>query len=294
MPGPGGIVAGLTGLETEKDADTDTSGTQANADVTASRRTTGLLNLPPEVMQTILRHILVYPHRLPLATLPRSAQPPANILRTNRLIYQQAFDILYRENHFSDVFESNSLWPRSYSLAQFPRVMRTMQSIQLDIYMSARYFQLDIYMSARYFQLDSFLKLLLHFGAPDTVRRKLTLRILLDHLTIGPLKCFVHAMGRFTNFRTIELLVDRFGFRERVVIGMRDQLAVALQPLLGSAERFFHKEDYVGCEGLRFHPTDRQSRLRANEGDWVDTVNRLRLEWNGDVLRPGTLLKRPC
>lgn len=272
MPDPSEPVANWTGSDTATDADADTWGTQAMANVTATRSTTGLLNLPREVRQRILRHVLVHPHRLPLAMLPTSAQPSVNILGTNRLIHDEAFEILYGENQFSNVFETDCLTPWSYSLAQFPRVMDTMQSVQVDICMSARHFP-----------IDAFLKLLLHFGAPSIIRCKLTLRIVLDHLTTGPLKCFVHAVGLFTNFHTIELLVDRFGFRECVVLAMRDQLAVALQPLLGSAEKFFHREDYVGCEGLRFHPTHHQTRSRATEGDWEDTVNRVRLEWNGDV-----------
>lgn len=61
---------------------------------------------------------------------------------------------------------------------------------------------------------------------------------------------------------------------------MFEYLKTALEPELGFADNISSTE-----HGLRFHPLDHWNRWREPDmGDWGDSLDGIRLEWNQDVI----------
>ncbi|MCJ1462459.1 hypothetical protein MMC07_001061 [Pseudocyphellaria aurata] len=235
-----------------------TSENEAVANVTPARAPRGLLDLPAEVRVMILRHILVSPlsFNFNFGTWASGPQP-VNILRTCRLIHREAFQILYAENHFS-----NCLGYSHCCLTRFPRVMRTIQNIRLD---------LPMFIKDQAYQ--KFWILMRHFGNPRISRGTLTLGFDLDGSGARRLKWFARALGRFTNFRTIEVYCyHRFKYNDLILRALKYFRAV-LEPVLGSAE------DTLPDTGLRFHPVNLWNRRREQcQIDWADSLDGICLE----------------
>ncbi|MCJ1264749.1 hypothetical protein MMC22_004624 [Lobaria immixta] len=266
-------VANVTVSENEPDVDKATSGNQTVANAIPSRSAPGLLDLPPEVRLMIFRHLLFHPHGYPLPSKPipsyplpvryfiRGSRPPVSTMRTCKLIYVETFSVFYRENQFHDYSLSIG-----WSLVQFPRVIDTIQNVSIGIDMSEKPFE-----------TEKFLKILNSFGNPCVVRGTLAVDILIQGPGVNPLKWFVRALGRFTNFRTVEL-----NFFHNVlsdILHVCEYVEIALKPVLGYAQSFVR-----GRKGLRFHPMDHQNLCREPEdGDWADSLDGIRLEWNEDL-----------
>lgn len=131
-------------------------------------------------------------------------------------------------------------------------------------------------MCQNYTKLDDFLELVHHFGSPSICRGLLAVGIWIDCRAVRrPLKRFIRALGRFTNFITIELeLWDRLSdLSIHDVFHVREYLQTALEPVLGPAE-------CLNLRSLRFHPVAHWTFRNRNPdpGDWADVLDGIRLE----------------
>lgn len=244
----------------------------AVVNVVSTRNMPGLLDLPSELRLMIFHHLLFDPDGLDLGLWATRPRPSLDVLETSRLIYNEAFDVLYGENMFS-----NCIGSTYRHLNSFPRIIDTIRNVHIDMH---------IYL--RYVSTQNFLDYMHHFGKPSTTRDTLTVDIIFNDSSAPPLvewriplKWLIRAMGRFANFRTIELHTTD-GYHDGVRdchLDVLNYLEVALEPVFGCSE--YHILDY---QGLRFHPKDHQDRIKElNDGDWADSLDGIRMEWNEDV-----------
>lgn len=255
-------VANLTASESEAGVDEATSENQAVANFMSARSPLGLLDLPSEVRLMIFRHVLVFPWGIFLTGWPRTSSPPVAILRTSRLIYTEAFEIFYKENEFNNLSGNwHYLMTTPLSL-----VMATIQNIRVEISMTS---------NQRRASVEKFLEHLNHFGNPSITRRTLTVLFHFGLASIRPLKWFVKALGRFTNFRTVEIRFSTYLSPDRL-FEVADYVYYALQPVLGDEEPV-DSEPY----NMRFHPIAHRNRLGVlADDDWADSLDGIRLEWD--------------
>lgn len=259
-------VANLIASEHDPDEEA-TSEDEAVLEVISTRNPTGLLDLPSEVRLMIFRHLLVCPYRLEIPSLTSRPRLPIEILSTTRLLYREAFEVFYRENRFAI---GGPLFPQDY-LIQFPQVVDTMQNFCFGIKLEAE------------FEPDKhFLRFMHHFGNPSIIRGTLALELWLhghvvdpEQALLMPPRWFLQALGRFTNFQTVEVHTYHIGGRDRLY-EVLDYLKTGLEPVLGDAE----SSSRAG-NGLRFHPRDHRYRSTGpSGGDWADSLSGMRLEWN--------------
>lgn len=242
-------------------AASDISGNQVVANIT--RRGPGFLDLPPEIRRMIFCHLLIHPEGLDgciACVMPRST---LDVLRTSRLIHREAFDVFYSENRFSDHFWWPNIYP-SYRITQLPRVIEAMKNVQIVVYMGMR--------------SPKFLNLVNLFGDQSIIRGTLAIELEVEGNFVRFLNWYVRALGRFTNFRTVELYFDKWSESADNLLA-RKYLQTNLEPVFGRAEDF----EKVGHseKGLRFHPVDHPDlRRNSDPGDWASFLDGIRLEWD--------------
>lgn len=109
------------------DGETKVSSTQRESGTNRAptRSSLGLLDLPAEIRLMIFRSLLVNPQDMDV--LQRGSIPRAclNVLRTNRLVHGEEFDVFWRENRFIK-FPGNMC----FGLKKFPRIRDTIQHVQ--------------------------------------------------------------------------------------------------------------------------------------------------------------------
>lgn len=254
---------------------------QASGNAISIHSPLGLLDLPPEVRLIIFRHLLVKPHGVPLCLCTGRPGFFLAILLTSRLIQREAFAVYYKENHFAHCFLSASL-----SLEQFPRVIETMRNVSIQI--------TGWNMFKRPLEMRKFLNFMLYFGNPSIIRGTLVVALSFYRPSVAPLKWYIRALGRFTNFGIIELELTccLMMHIRSIMIGRRvkalcEYLRTALEPVLGPAEVFAFNRCGCGRFRLRFHPIDhRNPRRERVDRDWMDCLDGIRLEWNENVTNP--------
>lgn len=257
-------VASSSAPESQPDIDEATLGNEAVANVISTRNPMEFLDLPRELRFMIYRHLLVRPHSLEITSVHPKPRLAVNVLRTSKLIHREASDILYRENRFT-----NCAMSPYESLTPFPRIVDTIQNTNVGLLIKPQEF----------LPLKGFLKFMHYFGTPSITRD--TLRINFVVLTSSarpveefriPLRWLRRALGRFTNFRTVELQIWHYRAQNRF-FDILDFFEAALAPVLGPAETSADPRD-----GLRFHPLDHRDRTRdLRGGDWADFLDGIRL-----------------
>lgn len=242
-------------------------GNQAAVNDRSTRRRLGLLDLPPEIRVMIFRHLLVNPQGLYFDLARQRPRPSIAILRTNSVIYREASEIFYGENQFRNAFQFTGVL--SFPYGAITRHLWIMDTI--------RHIHLEINMGAKYSEIRKFLAFMHCFAHPSHARGTLTIEVFISQAEVRPLKWFIRALGRFTNFKTIELHFGWYSFLlRRKVLHVRQYLITALEPVLGHAEDCGN-----GWIKLRFHPTDHQQvRREPDNSDWADSLDGMRLEWH--------------
>lgn len=275
-------VANSTASEHESDVDEAGSEIETVAtDVVSTCSRLGLLDLPPELRVMIFRHLLVVsPQSLDFRIFPvRAALAPLAIFRTSRLIYEEAFQVFYGENHFVDFLGAMILdLDPFYARFPFPQIAATIQNIHIPVYLGSG--------GSRGFAMRTFLKIMPELGNPAMLRGTLVVDFSHHCRTTGRypslLKWFARALGRFTNFRTVELFFRYSSMHKFIVIKPHpfdpvQHFKLALEPVLGPAEDLNPGQN----DGLRFYPVDYLNRSREpHDGDWTDLLGGLRLKWN--------------
>lgn len=151
------------------------------------------------------------------------------------------------------------------AMTRIPGAIDTIRNVHVKI---------DMY--AKYSEIQKFLQLMHYFGDPSNVRNTLTVDFFLDSFLVRPLKWFIRALGRFTNFRILEVHFYYIFYVDSAVLRVRQYLKTALEALLGPAEEFGR-----GGKSLRFFPIDhRTSGRNLHDGDWADVLDGMRLEWD--------------
>lgn len=267
----------------EPDVDEVISRDGAVSKVISTSSGPGLLDLPPEVRMMIFRHLLVLPD--PLMGWRSSAiwlantrdmikrgirddmgrtydliYPNLGLMRTCKLIHNEAFDVLFKENQFN-LSHSNPPCP----LTPFPRVIDTIQNIDIGIYMHRKALRRP--RGDQYTDWVIFVKAIHLFGNPSITRRNLLVRMSIE--VPDALKWFVGALGRFTNFVTIDLRLESW-FPPKVLFEWSEYLKTSLEPVLGYADEYKNERDCYG-QSIRcflFHPVDHRNRSREpNDAD---------------------------
>lgn len=249
-------VANSTASDNEPDK--IVSKIQAVANVISTRRPPGLLDLPSEVRVMIFRHLVVFPRGVAFPLWPLRPRPSVNIISTCRLIHREAFHVLYGENQFIDCFRS------PYSpLIQSPRIADAVRNVHMVIDMAYRHLE-----------IGKFLNLIQHFGDPAIIRHSLAIDFFVQGPDVTPLTWFVRALGRFTNFKTIEL--QFYDYLRSDISHLRQHFKTTLKPVLGNAGDFGREG-----KGLEFHPVDhRHLRREQDTDDWADYLDGIRLGWD--------------
>ena len=277
-------------LDREAGADEAMSRNGAIAEVVSTR--TGLLDLPPEIRLIIFRHLLVRPNSLPdissndgyvseddsvsgerfiiedRVIIDDEVYPDLSILRTSKLIHREAFDVFYKENQFNC-----SYWMPPFPIFQFPRIVNTMQNIVTGLSLRTTF------SSSR--DVAAFIKLMQLFGNHSVIRGNLVLELFIDPCPYS-LKWLIGALGRFTNFRMIELHLLFFGPRDlkNDFPEWCEHFKTALEPVLGYAEEFEAPQWTRYATGLRFHPVDHHNQSREPDDGDCDFLDGIRLGWN--------------
>lgn len=251
-------IANSTALENESGTDEDTSGNQAVVDVVSTHNPVGLLDLPPEVRLIIFRYVLVQHQDIDVSFSARRIRPEPclSILETNRLIHREAFAVYWRENLFV-----NFLGRMHHSLKYFPQIADTIQHIRVT----------EVNLAFPYAEVQNFRQFRSYMANPSITRGSFTIHFTLDGVGFRwfrPLRWFIRALSRFTNFRTINLHVwYRYLSVHDVTFEVLECLKLALEPVFGSAINLSSQGDGL----LRFHPLNHRNRIRE-PGDGVDRV----------------------
>ena len=241
---------------------------QAFAKVISTSRSLGLLDLPPELRLMIYRHLLIAHIGLWLNNWSEIPRPPVDILRTSKLIYREAVDVFLAENRFMDCCHPR-LFPTA--LGPFPRVIDTIRNLQVDV---------NVWDGRSTHERAKYSNLIHHFGKSSIIGGTLVIEFSLRGVDIGPLKFFIRALRRFTNFRTVKLDFDDDHGND--LFHLLAWVKATLESALGYAEDLDVEDDkWATRAGLRFHPMNHRNLRRGRkDGDWADFLDGIRLEWN--------------
>lgn len=228
-----------------------------------------ILSLPPEVRLIIFRHLLQLPYHIPynLPTLwdDPNLQSRAGILYTSALFHSEAINVFYRENTFF-----LQTWFATFVMVPSQRIGDMIQNLAFDIRVSA----------ALQGPRDQFINIVHNFGGPAIIRGTLNVRFLLyigPHLSRDPLDFFVRILGRFTNFRVVEVSFFHRHNRTLSTATQCDLVENDLRFVLGPARHC------TNGHGLTFLPQQfLNEQLSQNNFDWMHLLDGLRLDWDGD------------
>lgn len=274
-------IANVAATQNEPDVDEPTSESQpAPNTITTPSRPVGFLDLPAEVRLMIYRQVLLDTDdsHLPagFAYLCPSSLSLA-LLKTCRLIHNEAFHVFYGENQFEECFESEDY---HYYLPCFPRIIDTIQNILLTIKFA---------LEDPWYQLARYVR---YFGDPSVTRCTLTVEIEPFSHDVRFPKWLIRALGRFTNFSIIELQVHYhhpYDEDHANTPAALEYLKKALEPMLGHAECIIPDSKDMSLylvnheTTLRFEPIDHWKRWgEPGYEDWAECLDGIRLQWNDD------------
>lgn len=250
---------------------------QTNLNIASEPNRPGFFSLPPELRLMVYRELLLEP-RICHMWLDFSPKPP--LLQTCRLIYYEAFEVLWGENTFRYYFNPpEGPLPDPFRL----RVVDTITRLVFDNTIGHKFSQ-DSNEGDRKLNDDRFKELIREFGNPARIRRYLQVNLKifdLFHLNdshVGtyvideePLERYLKDVGTFTNFRTVEVNVE-FPSRRYDSLQHTEPIARVLQPRFGTSR--LCAPHGLGW-GLQFHPQDHLRSQRAQ--DIVDPTD----VWDG-------------
>lgn len=226
--------------------------------IASNRIRPGFLSLPAEIRRMIYGELFHRPQTLPFS---RSAVIPIPaLMKTCKLINQEASEVLWGENRYHWISPPPNLEPNL-----FQRIVDTMQRLEICVHLSK--------------PSVKFIEMIHVFRRPARIRRILKITfVMLRNYPDGEtasLRWFMEGLGRFANFRTIEI---SFVYRSNPIhiTNLPSELiAQVLQSRLGSAKP---RADGLA---LHFHPQDYLNAHPPQEIiDWVGHLDGIRLDWN--------------
>ncbi|MCJ1263750.1 hypothetical protein MMC22_003620 [Lobaria immixta] len=269
-------IVNLIAPDQELEVDKAISTNGAVAKVISKSSGPGLLELPPEIRLMIFRHLLVFPNPLPDFT-PNSNEPfpDLSILSTSKLIYKEAFDVLYKENCFNCSF-----WQPPFPITRSPRTIDTIQNIQTQVFLGTTTWGFKVLRT----ETPVFVKLGQFVGNHSITRHHLVLVLYVGRIGPRHLKWLVGALGGYLNFRTIQLNIHEHGIPHNNFFEWCEHLKTALEPMLGFAEKFVIENWLPTAIILRFHLVDPQNHLREAHDDDYDYLDGIRLGWSETLI----------
>lgn len=225
----------------------------------------GFLSLPSEIRIMIYRHMFHWPVVISLSNLRSSipgrseTKPVPPLLATCKLIYKEAFEVLWGENCY--------IWPGSPHPPLLPSIyQRIVDTIQ----------KLEVNLAPRAGSPAYLIKLIREFGNSTMIRGVLDVKFSLysprffDKKILGR---YLTCLSAFTNFKVISIQF-RYNYKPLFLDSHPFQwTAEALQPRLGLAK---HLAD--NCT-LQFHPQDHLNLQRSQQVvDWMDLLDGIRLD----------------
>lgn len=231
---------------------------QTMLNIASNRTRLGFLSLPAEIRQMIYGELFHRPRVLPFNRF--SVIPIPALMKTCKLINQEAFEVLWGENRYHWISPPPNLEP-----SLFQRIVDTMQRLEICVLLSKP--------SAK------FIEMIHAFRKPARIRSilKITFVMVRDYPDgeTASLRWFMKGLGRFANFKIIEI---DFVHRSNPVhiSNLPSQLiAEVLQPRLGSAKP---RADGLA---LHFHPQDDLNAHPPQEIiDGMELWDGIRLDWN--------------
>ncbi|MCJ1463326.1 hypothetical protein MMC07_001933 [Pseudocyphellaria aurata] len=234
-----------------------------------------LLYLPPEVRLIVYRHALLEPSELPCHWLPMllrdsGVQALPSLFFTSRLIRRESIEAFHRINRFYLY-----CW---VPLTVIPsrRMSDMLQNLHVRISLSIQ----------RQPARDRFVHVINTYGNPGIIRGTLYVQIMLFpglHLRgirHPSLRLYLRGLGRFTNFRVVEVEIYNRGTPDLGTSLYYNSVENALRFVLGPATPGALGN---GNNGLTFFPQRflNTKPLRKNL-DWIDHLGELRLDRKGD------------
>lgn len=227
-----------------------------------------ILYLPPEVRDIVFRYVLQLPcpvpYHLPFLRSIKGVQARTGIFHTSRLIHAESINVFYRVNTFYV-----SRLPRITVLPS-QSVSDMIQNLNFDISLGIAFMR-----TCR----EQFIALVLTFGDPAIIRG--TLRVLIyipppHHRRPSPLPFFLRGLRRFTNFRVVEINLRYTSRTTYTIAGHYGRVENALRTVLGPTT------PPATGQGLTFLPQRFLNTQRPREDDWMNHLDGVRLDWNGD------------
>lgn len=257
----------LNDLPTGSDTAMEDAGTEDQPTLSITSTRNWILYLPPEIRMIIYRDVLQLPHEIPwefplLRSLP-NLQVLASLLRTSSLIRREAIPVFFGVNTFSF-----SRWSPRLAVGSSWWLIQNL----------AIYIQIG---AANHGPRQQFLDIIHNLGNPSTIRGTLSVYITMDFPFLSfrrvPLHFYLRSLGRFTNFRAVELYLfcrgplapdpaifyGLFENAQRYVLG-------PARPLATGHGLIFLPQQFVNAQS------------RREDVDWMEYLDGIRLTWRGD------------
>lgn len=256
-----------------EDTDTEDTASQNQSEnqllpLTSTRN--WILYLPPEIRLIIYRHVLQLPYPIPYY-LPMLRRQPfvyalTSIFFTSRLIQRESVNAFYRENTFYIL--------ENFRFTMFPTwpIADMIRNLSIDTRLWASHQRPH----------ELFIGMIRTFGDPAIVRGTLTLDFLRrptfrsDHLNF-----YLRALGRFTNFRVLQIRIQHRGNPVESVAPLYDEVENSLRPVLGPPS-----PRPAGAPLIFLPHRFLIAQQPPSDIDWMDHLDGLRLLENGDESNP--------
>lgn len=230
--------------------------------IAAKRNWSGFLSLPPEIRLMIYRELFHHPITFSLES-PEFVNIPA-LLATCKLINKEAFEVIWGENTY--------YWS-TYTPPLLPSILHRIEDTIQRLHVSVRLSCYSTFSDEIFYLID-------RFGKPAKIRGLLVMTCFLDNdefVEGRTRKLFISALGRFTNFRSVQIVLVQKYQKVHISDYFYRWIAKIMQPRLGPSKP--HADEVA----IVFQPNDYLYAQQQQETvDWMDLLDGIRLDWNGD------------
>ena len=218
----------------------------------------GFLSLPREIRDMVYRELFHRPS--PSEVWYRLLKPVPDFLATCKLTNREAFEILWGENPY--IWENP---PPPLLPGLLNRIVDTIQILHVTVRWGS--FSAVFYDAVR------------RFGNPGKIRDNLEIRFVRDPRPLSYdltyMDRFLVGLGRFTNFKTVRIVVAWRGKDLHISNRVSTRIAQAMCPRLGPSE------PNADGNALVLHPRAHWKAQQPQETvDWMNLLDGIRLDWN--------------
>lgn len=225
-----------TGAASSNSAGSNAATQNQSISIAAKGNRSELLSLPPEIRLMIYRELFHHPRTCFLES-PEVVIPA--LLATCKLIYKEAFQVVWGENTY--------YWS-TYTAPLLPSILHRIEDTIQRLHVAV---PLSSYSTVS----AELLNLIYKFENPARIRGLLVMTCFLDNdefVERRTRKLFISALGRFTNFRSIQITLTQEFKRVHISDYFYQWIAAIMQPRLGPSKPCadglaveFHPNDYL-------------------------------------------------